>query len=248
MMLLGILSKYSWGDFLTFLFAVDGIILAFGFALNQFVWSKESGLTKNERRSQREEKDDEVERRDYRRLSESVTDYNEVKSVDDSFDTDDSMPYGGEEDNDGPSRHTSNIADQLVVEDDDETNMEDHSHVEEPVLDEEDATAYVSDEEIEENNNLAEEKFLSEEEGCEVIADDSFEEVNNREYLVDEEGEAIYATSPQEELTDVQLLDENDEPYTISADDMMGLEDAVPYDLPVMEDPEEEEEPSFDAD
>lgn len=240
MIIIGILSKYSWGDFLTFLFAVDGIILAFGFALNQFVWSKESGLTKNERRNQREEMDDEVERRDYRKLSESVTDYNEVKSVDDSFDADDSVPFVGE--NDGPSRHTSNIADQLVVEDDEETTTE------EPVLDEEDAPAYVSDEEIEENNNLAEEKFLSEEEGCEVITDDSFEEENNREYLVDEEEGAIYATSPQEELTDVQLLDENDEPYTISSDDMMGLEDAVPYDLPVMEDPAEEEEPSFDAD
>ena len=109
MMLLGILSKYSWGDFLTFLFAVDGIILAFGFALDRFVWSKDSGLTKNERRNQREEADDEVERRDYRKLSESASDYNEVKSVmDDSFDSDENFSLS-EEDYNVPS-YTTNTA------------------------------------------------------------------------------------------------------------------------------------------
>jgi len=248
MMLLGILSKYSWGDFLTFLFAVDGIILAFGFALDRFVWSKDSGLTKNERRSQREEKDDEVERRDYRKLSESASDYNEVKSVmDDSFDSDENFSLS-EEDYNVPS-YTTNIADQLVSDDGETDTEEDNSPVESPVLDEEEENpVVVNDEDIEENNNLAEEKFLSEEEGCEVISDDNFEEDNNREYLEEEDGPGIFATSPQEELTDVQLLDENDEPYTISADDMMGLEDAIPYDLPVIDDPADEDGPSFDAD
>ena len=247
MMLLGILSKYSWGDFLTFLIAVDGIILAFGFALDRFVWSKDSGLTKNERRNQREEKDDELERRDYRRLSESASDYNEVKSVDDSFDTDESASPGGEEDYSVPS-HTSSIADQIVG-DVAPTNTEDgHRPEEEPVLDEEEDPVVVNDEEIEENNNLAEEKFLFEEEGCEVVSDDNFEDEDNREYLADEDGQGIFATSPQEELIDVLLLDENDEPYIINGDDMIGLEDAVPYDLPVMDDPADEDGPSFDAD
>jgi hypothetical protein len=136
MMLLGILSKYSWGDFLTFLFAVDGIILAFGFALDRFVWSKDSGLTKNERRNQREEADDEVERRDYRKLSESASDYNEVKSVDDSFDSDENFSLGSEEDYNVPS-YTTNIADQLVSDDGETDTEEDNSPVESPVLDEE---------------------------------------------------------------------------------------------------------------
>ena len=247
-MLLGILSKYSWGDFLTFLFAVDGIILAFGFALDRFVWSKDSGLTKNERRNQREEADDEVERRDYRKLSESASDYNEVKSVmDDSFDSDENFSLS-EEDYNVPS-YTTNIADQLVSDDGETDIEEDNSPVESPVLDEEEENpVVVNDEDIEENNNLAEEKFLSEEEGCVVVSDDNFEEENNREYLEEEDGPGIFATSPQEELTDVQLLDENDEPYTINADDMMGLEDAIPYDLPVMDDPADEDGPSFDAD
>ena len=137
-----------------------------------------------------------------------------------------------------------------LVSDDGETDIEeDNSPVESPVLDEEEENpVVVNDEDIEENNNLAEEKFLSEEEGCVVVSDDNFEEENNREYLEEEDGPGIFATSPQEELTDVQLLDENDEPYTINADDMMGLEDAIPYDLPVMDDPADEDGPSFDAD
>lgn len=80
MMLLGVLTGYSWGPFLTYLIFIDIVVLAICFALDRFVWSKDKGQTKNDRRNKRDE-DDDVDDVDYRRLSESVVDYNEVKVV-----------------------------------------------------------------------------------------------------------------------------------------------------------------------
>ena len=133
MILLGILSKYSWGDFLVFLFTIDGIVLAFGFALDKFVWTKDSVLTKTERRSQREEEDEGVERRDYRKLSESASDYNEVKSVDDSFDVEeDDYSQEYQEDGFNTTPNTADVADMLGGEDESQENEQEEEQDEEP--------------------------------------------------------------------------------------------------------------------
>ena len=59
MILLGVLSGYSWGSFLTYLVFIDIVVLAICFALDRFVWSRDKGQTKNDRRNKRDEGDEE---------------------------------------------------------------------------------------------------------------------------------------------------------------------------------------------
>lgn len=240
MILLGVLSQYSWVDFITFILIVDGIVLAFGFALDKFVWSKDSALTKNEQRSQRED-DTSVEKKDYKSLSEAACDYSEVKSIDDDFDEDEyvgmEQPYQEEY-----SPSTSYIAERLNVIDGEED--EDSSHAVQQMEDDEDDYTSISmqqieeDEEVdngrevEENNDQATEVFFYESEGCEIITSDDFDgyENANKEYLEDEEQKVIYANAYQDEvLTDITIKQGGDDEY----EDPSGIvdENDIPEDL-----------------
>lgn len=266
MILLGVLSKYTWGDFLTFLFAVDGVVLAFGFALNKFVWSKDTSLTKTEQRSQREEDKDE-DNVDYRKLSEAASDYNEIKSIDDDFDSEEDNSVNYQEESYVPASHTSDIGDSLGREEDSNENGEsEEGSYEAPPMDDDDEPTEVSDEDIEENNNLAQQEFLSDQEDAEIVTsnyEDGNEDESNVEYLGDDDQEPIYANQQQDEaLTNVVIVQDgvsvdddgpsvlNDDEYDVSV--MEDITSASPKDFPSypmnddMDDPTEESSPTFD--
>lgn len=238
-MLLGVLSQYSWLDFITFIVIVDGIVLALGFALDRFVWSKDKGLTKNDQRTIRES--DEIIDRDYRKLNESVTDYNDVKSIDDSFDND-GEEYGTTYSEEEYQGHTSDIADKL----DDDEDSGDEGYVPDEMVDDD-----MESDDVEENNDKAQ-TYFHEREDCEVLTDDDYDgAVNNgMETIEDEEDKRILASEEnEEELYDVSIS---------QGDGMDGFEvfesfgDATPIEIGEifpsdddMDDPEDKE-PKFD--
>lgn len=212
MILLGVLSQYSWVDFITFIVIVDAIVLAIGFALDKFVWSKDSSLTKNEQRSQREEEKE--EKRDYRKLSEAASDYNDVVSVDENFDEDDSSDSMSIYEDYVPS--TSDIAERMDAYDEDE-DAPSQEAVGDEDEDEDDMPSRTDKDEdephgfdeggLEERNEQAQASYLCDREDGELITtSDDFDSLSNMEYLDDDDQKAIYATTDHdEELTDVSI-------------------------------------------
>lgn len=268
--MLGVLSKYSWIDFITFILIIDGIVLAIGFALDKFVWSKGSSLTKNEQRSQREE-DNEVEKRDYRKLSESASDYNEVVSVDENFDDEDRSDSISISEDYVPK--TSDVA-EVMNEDDGEDDMpsqaalgdEDDDELPMKSVTEEDEPHGSDDGGMEERNEQAQASFFCDREDGEMITtSDDFDSLSNMEYLDDDDQKAMYATTDQdEELTDVSIKQGDDEEFRevdegrgfVPDDDftMEFLEEATVKSMSDIDEPniqqddleDPEEEPKFD--
>lgn len=248
MILLGVMSQYTWLDFVTFIVIVDGIILAFGFALDKFVWSTDSALTKNEQRSQREE-DREVGHRNYKKLSETAYDYNEVVSVDGDFNDDESISPGW----DGmPS--SSEIAGGM--DEDEEYDLPSRSDPDED--DEGYSPPSDSDEidEMRENNRRAQEVFFCDSEDGEVFTGDDFDStVRNMEFLDDEDEERVYASTHQDEILTGVRIKQGDGEFS-EVDDARGvvIGNELPEDFPElaapknlsdeMQDPDEG--PSFD--
>ena len=197
MILLGVLSGYSWGSFLTYLVFIDIVVLAICFALDRFVWSRDKGQTKNDRRNKRDEGDEE-DGVDYRKLNESVVDYNEVKVVDEDSDDDGdaySAPYGG------VTPAGSDLSDDLFEGDEprmadpdgnadddgelDVVGMEDPSSgVADDDGDEDEGTDeddVVKDDDVVTNNNLAYARYLNDDPSCRIISSDDF--VNRSDLL-----------------------------------------------------------------
>ena len=205
MILLGVLSGYSWGSFLTYLVFIDIVVLAICFALDRFVWSRDKGQTKNDRRNKRDEGDEE-DGVDYRILNESVVDYNEVKVVDEDSDDDDGeLVVVGMED---PS---SGVADDEGDEDEG--------------TDEDDV---VKDDDVVTNNNLAYARYLNDDPSCRIISSDDFDEDarGNIEYLPDEDDDSE-EEGDDDELTDVYIQQDDGEPVPLVDDDEDFGEDDV---------------------
>lgn len=254
MILLGVLSQYTWGGFLTGLFIIDAIVLGIGFALNKFVWSRDAGLTKNDQRNLREKDEKDDVDRDYRKLNESVSDYNEVKSVDDSFDDEGDDEMELEEDY-TPS--TSRVAEGMYEEETEDLELP-------QTMTDDEESENVTQEDIEENNSLAQSKFLIEQDDCEVVHDEDFDadvRGGNMEMLDDEDSDENYASQHRdEELTDIVVKQGEgefvgfDSPMDLDEDedatDLMGaqpkdVDDAYPTDEDNMEDPSGDSEPDF---
>lgn len=244
MILLGVLSGYSWGSFLTYLVFIDIVVLAICFALDRFVWSRDKGQTKNDRRNKRDEGDEE-DGVDYRKLNESVVDYNEVKVVDEDSDDDSdaySTPYGG------VTPAGSDLSDDLfegdeprmadpdgVADDDGELDvvgMEDPSSgVADDDGDEDEGTDeddVVKDDDVVTNNNLAYARYLNDDPSCRIISSDDFDEDarGNIEYLPDEDDDSE-EEDDDDELTDVYIQQGDGEPVPLLNDDEDFGEDDV---------------------
>ena len=233
MMLLGVLTGYSWGSFLTYLICFDIVVIVICFALDRLVWSRDQGQTKNDRRSKRED-DDGEDVVDYRKLDESVVDYNEVKVVDEEPDdeyTDYSVPNGSVE------PVTSDLSDglgygeepRMTSDDDDEVDNENLVVFgkEDPAVEgtsEGDDTAneeeVASGDDIEMNNNLAHVRYLNDDPSCRIISSDDFDEEarGNIEYLPDEEDDEK-EDSEDDDLTDVYIQQGDGEPVPLEDDD-----------------------------
>lgn len=244
MILLGVLSGYSWGSFLTYLIFIDIVVLAICFALDRFVWSRDKGQTKNDRRNKRDEGDEE-DGVDYRKLNESVVDYNEVKVVDEDSDDDGdaySAPYGG------ATPEGSDLSDDLFEGDEpqmadpdgdadddgelDVVGMEDPSAgVADDDGDEDEGTDeddVVLDDDVETNNNLAYARYLNDDPSCRIISSDDFDEDarGNFEYLPDED-DGSEEEDDDDELTDVYIQQGDGEPVPLEDDDEVFGEDDV---------------------
>lgn len=240
MMLLGVLTGYSWGPFLTYLIFIDIVVLAICFALDRFVWSKDKGQTKNDRRNKRDE-DDDVDDVDYRRLSESVVDYNEVKVVGEDADEGGavhSAPYGG------VTPGGSDLSDDLFAggepqmadpdgdaDDDgglDVVGMENPSAgvTDDDMVEGTEEDDVASDDDVEMNNNLAYARYLNDDPSCRIISNDDFDEDarGNIEYLPDEDENE---EEDDDELTDVYIQQGDGEPVPLEDDDEGFGEDDV---------------------
>lgn len=223
MMLLRVLTGYSWGSFLTYLFIIDVVVLAICFALDRFVWSSDKGQTKNDRRNKRDEGDKE-EDIDYRKLNESVVDYNEVKVVDEDSDEGNaaySAPYGGE------TPEISVLSDDLF--EGEEFQMADPDPDENvDVVEWTEEEDVADDDDVEMNNNLANARYLNDDPSCRIISSDDFDEAvrGNIEYLPDEDDDSE-EEDDDEELTDVYIQQGDGEPVPLEDDDEEFVEDDV---------------------
>lgn len=257
----------GWGTFLSWLFIIDIVVLAIGFVLNKVLWTKESGLTKNDRRNLRE--DDVEEEIDYRRLSDSASDYNEVKTIDEeSFDEDYTMPikvdtqatdivdtlYGDVNEDGNANTNVSPINDKVEQGD----SFLDFSKTEDGY----DET--VSDEDVEKNNDLAQARYMDDLE-CDAMSSEDFDmDVNGVNYLLEEEDEAIHFPERMQDVENVSVSHDESfstegnvetENFKINESDEIDLglaypkniKDELQNDVPSMDEIEDSDfEPNFE--
>lgn len=234
MILSAVFSGYSWGTFITLLVVINVIVISVAYFLHRYVWTKKSGETKNDKRNRRDDddeySDDHSSRPDYRKMSEAVSDYQEVKSVGDELfedaPTDDQL--GVEE------FSTADIADSMGTHGSESVESEeDYIGADDAIEDEPES---ISDEELLRNSNLAQSYYLGDD--ATVLTSDDYDsdcngDCNNYNYLAEEEGRDILSSEVQEErLTGVVIQQGEDEPVAISGDgEAIIEEDAEVEDL-----------------